>query len=474
MKLIKNILKYVALLAIIAFSVLLVTIGIMFVSAKINPDNPIKIFGYAYFDYSDKGKHSLLFNDEDFDAIEFNVKSLDVEVSCLNAGGYMQFNNNNRMWGFAKVEKGVKYGKSYEIKNRILKITVTEPEGFFFNRKISNLHLQLTRDYSAKNLYVVGENSTITVGGGNNLLDIQSLFFDVNNSKIVVGKLKNDISQATINSNNNTVKIVPNIALKLDIKTNTSNFEFNNIKILNVEAENLQLKANKVEQTNFVSKKGIINFNESGNISVTGNVKTTITTLNGTYTDLNRTNAKLKIENAVGSVESKSTSGEVEINKATGGVNVETTIANITLKNIACGVNVKTTSGICKVDFSNQVETNAEFNFMAKNGSLTANNIPFKTTVNVENDGYCILTLNFKNLVGENVINAQKGNVSVVAPIKACVLNVSGNGEKDIAYADLISKSNVENALISGATENTETKLTITSTSGKITIKSQS
>ena len=469
----KEIFKYIGILIMIAFAVFIVAFGVMFVSVKVNPEKPIKIMGYSYFAFNEKDSHSILKYNSDFHTIEINVKNINVEVSCMDANGAMHLTYENKMWGVAKVEEDVTYGKSYEIVDGVLRITVTEPkESFLLNTNSSFLHLQLTKEYSAKNIIINGENSNINIGGSNKLLLVSDLTINVNNSKVKVSELKNSLNNVTINSNNNYVTIANNIAGELKAKTNTSTFTAKYVNSVNVEAYNLMLTAGKVNSTTFKSKSGIINFNESGNISVDGNVKSTITTLTGTYSDVNRTSASLNIGSATGAVQASSNSGEVKINSASGGVNVKTTVGNITLKDVSCGVTINTTSGICNVDFADAVSENSEFNFSAKNGSLTANKISVKTNIEVENDGVCVLTLNFTNLVGENIINGKKGAITVTAPIKSCVLNVLSSGSKDISYADIISKENIENTLISGATETTETKLTISATSGKISLNS--
>ena len=472
---IKGLLKYAGLLLLIAFAVLVVSLGVMFVSVKVNPQDPIKIMGYSFFEFYEGDEHSILNSNSEFDTIEINVKNINVEVSCINSSGAMHLTYKNRMWGVAKVDKNATYGKSYEVVDNVLKITVAEPEeSFLINTNSSLLKLELSKSYSAKNIIINGFNSNINIGGSNQLLKVNDLTLNVNNAKVDVATLKNNLANVTINSNNNKVTINNNITGELKAKTNISTFNMKDISTVNVEATNLQLNAGKVSETTFKSKSGIIDFSESGNINVDGNIQTKIGSLTGTYTDVNRKSTNLFIDNATGAVQASSNSGEVKINNASGGVNIKTTIGNITLKNVSCSVTIKTTSGICKVDFADEVVAGCELNFTAKNGSLTSNNISIKTSVEVEDDGVCILNLNFSNLVGENIINGKKGKINIVAPIKACVLNVSSTGTKDISYADIISKENIENAYISGAVEGTETKLTISATSGKVTLKSAS
>ena len=74
-------------------------------------------------------------------------------------------------------------------------------------------------------------------------------------------------------------------------------------------------------------------------------------------------------------------------------------------------------------------------------------------------------------LTGENIINAQKGYVSVTAPATQCLLTATNKGKNNINFGGFTSTEDVSNQAIMGAAESCTTKLTITSTSGKITVK---
>ena len=146
-------------------------------------------------------------------------------------------------------------------------------------------------------------------------------------------------------------------------------------------------------------------------------------------------------------------------------------MGNIKVKNVATNLKITTESGLCDVEFAELGSVN-DFTFNAKNGSLKATNINRAVNINIQNDGVCALDLTYKKIKGNNVINAQKGKVNVVAPIQKCVLTVNTSAKKDISYADIVSTENIDANLILGATADTQDKLTISSSTGAVTLKS--
>lgn len=475
MELFKSLFKYVALLACLVFAVLVVGVGAMFISAKIAPKTPIKIFGYSYFEFNEKKENSLSYGNADFHTIQFDIKNMNLEVNAVNNTGMMHLNINNKMWGVVKTEENAVYGTSCAIEDGVLKIAVNEPKGVMLNTASSLIKLELTKSFSAKNIVINAVNSNISIGDSNGYLKVNDITATVKNAKITVNELSTTLNNFTLKSNNNKTTIKPIIMGELNAETKIAVIEATQINTVKTQSENLQIVASTVVSAEINSKSGIVDFDNCQNISVNGNVKTTIENLSGTYSDQNRTNASLKIKNAFGEVTAKSTSGEVKIENANSALNLTTTIGNVTVSNANNNVNIITTSGVCKVNFIQELSNDATLNFTAKNGSITATNIAGATNVNINNDGVCVVNLQFRKLVGENVISAQKGNVEITAPIQANILNITSNSNKDISYADLIQNSteNVVNKYISGATEATETKLTISATSGKINLKSQ-
>ena len=470
---IRTILKYILLLAVLAVAVFSVTIGIMFISSSINQDNSLKVFGYSFYKFNENSEKVLTeIQNSDFTSIEVTTNHVNLHIqgtqetaACMNI--------YNKMWGIVKTEKDAKYGVNYIIENNVLKITVSEPEGIYLNTTSSNLTIKLPKNFSTKELKVNGVNSNIFIGNSdNNYLNVSKIALNVKNAKVSILKIKNDLSEVSLNSNNNITNITQNISGTLTANTKISTINFNQANTVNVTATNAKVDGNQATNISIKSESGVLNIDNVNSVYLNGNIKTTIANLTGNYTDENRTSVKLSISNATGSIQTKSTSGETHIDNATQDINIQSTIGNISVKNITSSLTIKTTSGICQVSYANNANQNATFNFTAKNGSLTASNIQCQTNIQVETDGLCSVTAQFAKLIGNNIIRGQKGKINVTAVVEPCLLTVQSTGEKDINYAGVVKTENIESQSISGASQSSAT-LQLSATSGKITLKEQ-
>lgn len=474
MALIKAILKYVALLAVLIVAVFAITVGVMFTANIFNPNNKLEVFGYSLHTFNENSDNVLSeFDNGDFNTIQIDVKHLSVSVKGTLESA-MHLDIYNKMWGLAKVDSEVNYGLAYAVEDSVLKISVTEPEGMFLNTASAHLELSVPAHYSAKNLIINGSNSAVAIGDSYANLNVEDVTFNVKDAKVSVNETKS-LNNVTINSRNNKINIKPDVAGCITMNTGVSTLTFNHTNEISVNAKNAKIEASSVNLATIKSSSGILHLTTvNGDVNLDGNIKVKINNLNGNYADANRKSAKVELSNVTGTVSATSTSGETYINTVSGAVAIKTTIGNVTVKNISSSLSLNTTSGICQVEYASNVSADTTFTFTAKNGSLSAKNLNCSTNIQIQEKGLCSITAEFAKLVGENSIQAQKGSVKVTAPIQAHVLTVSSNTETDILYADLDTNQSISDQQISGAIQESETKLTIVSTSGKITLRAES
>ena len=180
----------------------------------------------------------------------------------------------------------------------------------------------------------------------------------------------------------------------------------------------------------------------------------------------------MKIETVTGDVNASSKSGKTTINNCNGkNITIKSKNGNIKVENVNSNLTINTTSGLTNVKFKENLDNNIEFNFSAKNGSLNANNIACPVKISIADGGVCKLNLNFTKILKNNIIEAKRGAVSIVAPIQKCKLTITSNVKTDIVYADIESTENLDNVKVAGATDNCENILNISSTKGKIKIR---
>ena len=472
MELIKNLLKYLFLLIAIVFVVGIISFVAMFISYKINPDNPIKIFGYSYFGFNiDKQE---IETNSSYSSIEVSSNYSNITITGTNESA-VHIEVKNKMFGVAKLEEGVEYTYTKNIEENTLKIALNEPKGLFINNASASIVVYVPTNYSAKNIVVNSDKAAVTIGNSSkNFLNANNITVNANNNKVSILNTKNGLNDVTINSKNSLMEIYSKIAGKLTVQTGVSTLNFKEVNDIEINAYNLNLNGNTLNSDlNISSKWGIVKLNTvNGDLTLDGNIKTTINNLNGSYLDTNRTNAHLVIENVTGEVKTAATSGTTTINNCKGKAEITSTNGNIKVLNVASNLTINTNSALCTVEFADEVEDESVFTFNSKNGSLTATKISSKANINVKDDGVCKINLAYKKIVGENIINGKKGNITITAPIQPCVLTVNTNSTKELSYADVTTSENFENKLVAGATDTCADKLLITATTGKISLKS--
>ena len=441
MKLVSQLLKYVILLLAIVFIVGVITFVAMFISYKSNPEKPIKIFGYSF--YASNINEEKVINSY-VSSIEVSSKFANIEIEATNETA-IHVKVYNKMIGVAKLEPDMDYKYSTKIEDNTLKISTNEPKGLFVNTSSASVKVSVPTSLTS-NIIVNAERGSVIVGNKNDSnykFNVKNITINAKNKNVNVLTFKNDVQNLTINTNNNYTTIQSKVKGTLNISTKLSTLKFKEVNNIEVNASNLKLVGETLNNNlNFKGASGILELNTvNGNVNIEGNIKTYIKTLNGSYTDSNRTSSSLTLENVKGAVTAKSKSGTTTIkncNTQTETVDITSTNGNIKVGNISSNLNITTNSGLCTIDFADIISNKDKtFNFTAKNGSLTANNINTKLNITIKDEGVCTLNLNYKQVNGENIINAQRGTVNIVAPIQKILLTIDTNASKDISYADL-------------------------------------
>ena len=468
----KEILKYIFILVAIVFVVGIFTFVAMFISYKVNPNSPIKIFGYTYFSF-DINKKDVI-NQTDFNQIEISSTYSNIEVKGTTELK-MNIEVKNKMLGVAKLEEEKnKYDYSYVVEDDILKISIKEPKGLFVNTKSASITVNIPTSIK-KDIVVNTQRGSINIGNAENYsnkLNVNNVTINAKNNSINVKHTSNGIKNLAINSSNNFITIKSKVNEELNIKTKTSSLSFDEVNKAIINSNNLKISGNKINSDfEIKSSYGILDLTTlNGNLNIEGNIKTNITTLNGSYQDSKRTGANLKIGTVTGTVNAKSTSGTTTILNCNGEAQITSTNGNITVKNVKDNLTINSNSGLCTVDFANNTQDKL-FTFESKNGSITANNISARVNINIKDGGICAIKLNYNQINGENVINGKKGKVTVSAPVQQCIITVNNKSTKQIEYGDVSTTENVETIQANGATAGCTDKLLISSTSGKIIIK---
>ena len=470
----KSFLKYLFILIAIFFVVGLITFIAMFISYKSNPNNPIKVFGYSYCAFN--VSENKLISDTNFSKIEISSKHCSVEVKGTNDSG-INVEVYNKMFGVAKLEENISYGFNKFVESDTLKILFNEPNGLFVNTSSARIVVSVPSNFASKDIIVNNTNRPIIVGNSEdnyNKLNANNITINANNNRVNILNTKNNINDVTINSNNNNINIKQSINGKLTIKTNTSSLNYISAGSIEAETKNLSIVGNRVNgDLTITGKSGYINIETvNGNVNLTGNIKTNIKSLYGSYLDTNRTSASLNIDHITNEVKTSSTSGATTIKSLSADAEISSTNGNIKVLNVSSNLTINTSSGLCEVLFLNNAETN-NFIFTSSNGSLTAKNISNTVNISIKDGGICKLDLDFDKIVGDNIISGKKGEIIVTAPVQKHILSVNSNGAKESSYADVELSVNIENKMVAGATQDCLDKLTISSTTGKITLKSK-
>ncbi len=191
--------------------------------------------------------------------------------------------------------------------------------------------------------------------------------------------------------------------------------------------------------------------------------------------DWESTDGSLDLGSAGGDVVAKCTgSGRITIDTVAGDVGIETNGGAITLAETRGDVILDTNNGEINVTGT---QTIASYTVTSRGGKTTLDNIHGTVNFTAKENGNASLALNYVELVGENTINTQTGDINIKVGSKTSfyLSNWSTNNSVNIDVSGCrSSNSKMENTEYAGGvainTGNIDDNLTLVSISGRISL----
>ena len=448
--------------------------------------------------------------------IEINSENFDVYVRVNPNVSSLMGAMRNKVFGFAKKSKAqASFSLEYNETTQTAVFSSTQPKGWL-STKNSFIEIAIPEEF-AEDGYDIKVKTTkgdIQIGGDYDWT-IGSLVIETSKGEATITNIVfNDSINVNIGSGlvyiDETCTTVTAIDSKIDVGSGTINFAKINVDKFSFGV--VEIKSIRRGKIGIVKLEELItngNINGGGKIEI-GEVN--LVNLSSLDTDVSinninsesavLTNSRINIsglgdvwvKNANCNLEVNAYNGDVYINSSTGSVNLSANQGDIRMDNALKVVSAETSYGNIKINFNEaaldfvagQSDNNRMVIASTKNGHIVVNGLQNGHIVATDKGR---ITLNYDRVVGDNIVQAQSGAVSVVVPnptvqtpanlyafnlivnsevnsdIKVGV--VGSIGAVDYSGSGLKQFTNIYNSLNS-----TSNNLTVNSTTGIIKVRS--
>lgn len=373
---------------------------------------------------------------------------------------------------------------------------VTEPDGGWVSKVDTALEIIYEPAmFSNKDLIIETKSGAVTIG--NNAEQEDRKGFEIKNLDItsVSGdvKVRDVVVKGDVNISKSSGDFTTQVDFTNNVNVNIDN-GFGTVKLKNVGSttKSTSLVLNKIKNSNimFENNYGDLVFEGTGGLvrgksvegilSVNGgNCDFDITTVKGNVTFAS-TDGTLKLAEAQKPVLAQiSGSGQVDITKAVSTVDIKTKRGSVKIDEVLSDAKVETDSG--KITLKGTSAT-TKYTVSSVNGEVLLDNIYGTVNFNALSKGKATITVNYKKLVGENIIKTQTGAININAPI-ATAANI--NDLKFLLSWETVNKVDIKlqggvtsteqkgtNVSVNSATDTSTNKLNLISVSGKINAQS--
>ena len=517
MGVIGTIMKIIMIVLVAALAVFIILGAILMIFPSVS------IFGLHYitsdnkeltFEKLDDSKYSTWWNEADVIRVETGGYDIKVRVTTTGHSGENYSNNAVKI---TSAYKGFVWGGAWEptysstitdekyLDDRtenVFYVKVDEPTGGFLIRSETVLELIVSSNaLDDKTLEIATNTGTFTIGGD----DITDNSTKINTKEIVI-----ESQSGQVNLNNYSVeealtitKTSGNVKSLLDIPcTTTINITggYGLVELENVGNQALQNTLVTMNTTNthtviknifgdfdFTAEGGLLEVeNISGFANLTlGACDCKVATV-GNGIDANGGDGYLRIEKVNGNSTLVRNNGETTIGENTGWVNFSSANGSLSLNSCYGDVTATSTYGnisvTCKDAFNLNINNrHGNTNFTDAQGLVSIN-----TSSEFDSRGTGTITGSFKEVSGQNIINAYAGNVNLTIPQNEFALgwrNMSGAVNINMGSLKTTSKTTSEylsdtssttqkwvNVITGTQTENDANSILVTNNSGQINI----
>jgi len=448
------------------------------------------LFGVTFISRNNKAL-SETYHYDDVQLVKLSANRFDIEI-CESPNNDIYVQTLDKSLGYTTVKNKNMIIKS-ELVNNVVTYTITEPTGALF--KSSSYVKLFVPNQKIIDVKIVNNKSETIIEDSN--VVVGNLSYTTKSGDIVFekGKVKNKIS---LNLNKADCEFEREFQLEdanLDIKSTSGKVEakrlnFNNVNILENKNAVIQInQCNSISQSN-PSTGGKIEINKLNTASITaGDTNIIINEVAvGVNIDLKKS-GYVKINSFLDNSNSETSSiitnsGDITISNCKSSIIVNTKDGNINISNAYRYCKATSTSGNITISYAEDAQSfdadgiSRSAYIVTTTGKINLTGVEYLPILEIKQDGSA--TVNFTNVLGENEIIANEGNIGVVIDMNAKFnfKSTSNAGDVKVNFTQTektggwtdkrIPKDENKDFISINNYNDTKNSLSITSTSGNI------